>query len=329
MECQERDFALKAAVYYDNGPASVLRYEDVPDPVVGAGDVLVTVGAISIEGGDILNRQLVPPPKKPHVVGYQAAGIVSAIGRNVKRVTLGQRVAAFNWSGSHAALFSVPEHFVFPVPAALDIKLAATIPVTFGTADDALFEFGDLKAGETVVIRGAAGGVGLAAVQLAKAADAIVIATASTDERLERLQSFGADRGINYMNQDLAAEVLRMTQGKGADLLIDMAGGVATCALLGAMRYRARVSIVGAAGGDFPNISCIALIQKSLALFGVSFGMEMHLPRVHELIGRHLERAAAGRLKMPIDRVFALRDAAAAHDYVQYGHPFGRVIMIP
>lgn len=106
---------MKAAVYYEKGPASVLRYEDVPDPEVGPSDVLIRVEAVSIEGGDILNRQMVPPPRVPHVVGYQAAGLVAAIGSNVTRVRIGQRVAAFNWSGSHAALLAAPEHFVYPI----------------------------------------------------------------------------------------------------------------------------------------------------------------------------------------------------------------------
>lgn len=320
---------MKAAVYYINGAAAVLRYEDLPDPAVGAGDVLIRVEAVSIEGGDILNRQLVRPPSVPHVVGYQAAGVVKAIGRDVHRVHVGQRVAAFNWSGSHATLFAVPEQLVFAVPDNLDIRVAATIPVTFGTADDALFEFGGLQSGETVVIQGGAGGVGLAAIQLAKAAGATVIATASSEQRLERLHSFGIDHGVNYQTQDVASEMLRLTDGKGVDLLVDLVGGPAIKSLTAAIRYRGRLSIVGAASGEFPSFGFREIINKSLSLFGVSFGREMHLPRAHDMIRRHFAAAAAGHLTMPIDRVFLLSEAAAAHEYAQHGHPFGRVIMTP
>lgn len=320
---------MKAAVYYENGPASLLRYEDLPDPAVGAGDVLIRVEAVSIEGGDILNRQLVPPPAKPHVVGYQAAGIVAAIGREVKRIRVGQRVAAFNWSGSHATLFAVPEEFAFEVPDGLDIRVAATIPVTFGTADDALFEFGCLQAGETAVIHGGAGGVGLAAIQLAKAAGATVIATASSAERLERLRPFGMDHGINYKTQDVAAEMLRLTGGKGVDLLVDMVGGPSIKSMTTAIRYRGRLAVVGAASGEFPSFGFVELVTRSLSLFGILFGQEMHTPRAHDLLGRHFAAAAAGRITMPIDRVFSLAEAAAAHEYAQHGHPFGRVIMTP
>jgi len=119
----------------------------------------------------------------PHIIGYQGAGLVEAVGQGVTQVRVGQRVVAFNWSGSHAEIFAVPEHFVYPIPGNMSFELASTIPVAFGTAHDSLFEFGRLRAGETVLIQGAAGGVGIAALQLAKAAGATVIGTSSTGER--------------------------------------------------------------------------------------------------------------------------------------------------
>jgi NADPH2:quinone reductase len=320
---------MKAAVYYENGPPSVLRYADMPDPVVGPTDVLIRVESVSIEGGDILSRQLVPPPRLPHIVGYQAAGEVVATGTNVKGIRVGQKVAAFNWSGSHAALFAVPQHFAYAVPDGLGIKIASTIPVTFGTADDALFENAHLQDGETVLIQGGAGGVGLAAIQLAKAAGAMVIATAASDERLDRLRCFGVDHGINYKRQDPAAEALRLTDGRGVDLLVDLVGGLTANALLTAIRYRGRISIVGAASGVMASFGSLEIASRGLTLLGVSFGREMHLPRVHAMIGRHLADAAAGRVSMPIEHVFPLSAAAEAHDHVQHGHPFGRVVMTP
>lgn len=320
---------MKAAVLYENGAPSVLRYEDVPDPVAGQGDVLVRVQAVSIEGGDLLNRRNVPPPSVPHIVGYQAAGVVETVGAGVTRLRPGDRVAAFHWSGSHAELFAVPEAHVYPVPDALDLETASTIPVTFGTADDALFEFGRLQAGETVLIQGGAGGVGLAAIQLAKAAGATVIATASSPARLERLRDYGMDHGIDYTTSDIADEVKRLTGGRGADLILDMAGGPAVKTLIRAAAWRGRLAVVGASSGDLPSFQFLDIIGKSLTLVGVLFGREMHLPRAHALLARHFEAVAAGRLRMPIDRRFGLAEAAAAHLHVEQGHPFGRVIMIP
>ena len=320
---------MKAAVYYVNGSPSVLRYENVPIPILGANDVLIRVESISIEGGDILTRKLVAPPAPPHIVGYQAAGVVIKTGAEARRFAVGQRVAACNWAGSHAELFAVPEHYVYPVPDDLDIKIASTVPVTFGTADDALFEFGRLRAGETVLINGGAGGVGLAAIQLAKAMGARVIATASTDERLSRLYEFGIDDGINYKTTDLVSKALKLTGDRGVDLLVDLAGGSGATILAHAVRYRGRFAVVGAASGDLPTFGFMDIVARSLTMYGISFGQEMHLDRVHTMLDGHMRSAAEGRLRMPIDQSFPLASAAAAHEYVQVGHPFGRVVMIP
>lgn len=320
---------MKAAVCSKNGPPSVLRYEEIPDPQPGSRDVLIRVQAISIEGGDVLNRRLLSQTTAPHVVGYQAAGVVQAIGREVQGVSVGQRVVGFNWAGSHAELFAVPEHFVYPVPDQLDIKIAATIPVTFGTADDSLFEFGKLAPGETVLIRGGTGGVGIAAIQLAKAAGAVVLATTSNDRHRNALAALGADHVINYKTHDLAQSVTSLTHERGADLVVDLVGGSYVSTLIKALKYRARVSVVGIVSPEPSTISFLEILSKSLSFNGLLFGQEMHLPRVHRMLARHFDAVAAGPLKMPIDRTFALSEAAAAHAHVEDGHPFGRVLILP
>jgi NADPH:quinone reductase-like Zn-dependent oxidoreductase len=319
---------VKAAVYYENGPPSVLRFEEVPDPHPGPREVLVRVEAISIEGGDLISRQMYLPSQLPHIVGYQAAGTVVGAGPEVTRFKVGQRVATFHWAGSHASLRAVPEDLAWAVPDGLDIKVASTVPVTFGTADDALFEVGGLKAGETVLIHGSTGGVGIAAIQLAHAAGATVIATTSSDERIESLKRFGADHVINHKAGDLTAGVKAANGGKGADLVIDMVGGALFKALIQATRYRGRIVVVGFAGGA-QSIGVMDLLQNAVAIQAVLFGREMAGERARELIERHLQAVAAGKLGMPIDRVFALSEAAAAHQHVATGHPFGRVIMAP
>lgn len=319
---------MKAAVYYENGAPSVLRYEEVPDPHPGSREVLIRVEAVSIEGGDLINRQMYLPSQLPHVVGYQAAGTIVGAGPDVTRFAVGQRVATFNWAGSHAALRAVPEDFAWAVPDGLDIKIASTIPVTFGTADDALFEVGGLKAGETVLIHGSTGGVGLAAIQLADAAGATVIATTSSDARRESLEHLGADHIVNHKTSDLAAAVKALTEGKGADLVIDMVGGSLFKALMQATCYRGRIVVVGFAGGA-QSIGVMDLLQNALSVQAVLFGREMASDRARTLIEHHLEGVAAVRLHMPIDRAFGLSEAAAAHLHVATGHPFGRVIMVP
>src|SRR5438094_6263781 len=189
---------MKAAAYYEAGKREVLRYEDEPDPPLHPKGVLSDVKAVGIEGGDVLNRAGGEMPAKPHIVGYQCAGVIRVVGAEVTDRRVGQPVVAIMANGSHASMVSVPSTSTWVVADGLDIAQAATVPVPFGTADDCLFEFGHLKSGETVLIQAGAGGVGLAAIQLAKRAGATVLATASSDEKLRRLEEFGLDHGINY-----------------------------------------------------------------------------------------------------------------------------------
>ncbi|HLG89359.1 MAG TPA: zinc-binding dehydrogenase [Alphaproteobacteria bacterium] len=320
---------MKAAVNYENGPPSVLRCEEVPDPRPGDGEILFKVEAISIEGGDLLNRRMFAPPKRPHVIGYQAAGTVLATGPGAKRFKAGQRVASLYWAGAYAELRAVPEDMAWPVPDGLDIKIAAAVPATFGTADDALFSWGGLKSGETVLVHGSAGGVGLATIQLAHAAGAKVICTSSSDERLERLTAFGMDHGINHRKVDFAEEARRLTGGKGVDLAVDMVGGPDFQKVMKATAFRGRIAIVGFANGAPATIDQSALIINGLILLGVYLGPEMASERVRAMIDKHMRACAAGTEKMPIDKIFPLSEAAAAHRHIETGHPFGRVIMVP
>lgn len=320
---------MRAAYYSRNGGPEVLQYGLVPDPVVGEDEVLIRVAYVSLEGGDLRNRRAIPPSSPMYVGGYQVSGIVEAIGKAVTRVRIGDSVAAFNWAGSHAELFVAPERYVFPVQADMDLSLAATIPVAFGTASDALFEFGNLRAGETVLVQGAAGGVGIAAVQLAHKAGARVIGTASNRERLEALARYGLHHGINYRQEDIGARCLELTDGKGVDLIIDLAGGHSTGALIESVSYRGRIAVIGVASGDLSSFSFPDLVRKTLHVYGISFGREMHTPRAHRLIRSLSERVAAGDLEMPIARRFPLSKAIEAHSYAETAHPFGRVLMTP
>src|SRR5881397_2697979 len=168
---------MKAAVIYENGGPDVLRYEDVPDPDCPNGCVLVDVEAISIEGGDLLARAGSPPPSVPHVVGYLAAGTVAEVGEGVEDRAAGDRVVTLNAAGSHASRRAVPAMSAWPIPDGLDPVRAACVPVAFGTAQECLFTAGNLQAGQTVLIHAGGGGVGMAAIQLAKQAGATVIST--------------------------------------------------------------------------------------------------------------------------------------------------------
>ncbi len=322
---------VKAAVYYETGGPDVFRYEEIADPQVHRGGVLIEVGAVGIQGGDLLHRQAGVLASTPHVVGYQAAGTVREVGEGVSRFAPGDPVVATMGYGSHAELVSVPARAAWRVPAGMSIADAATVPIEFATADDCLFEFGHLHASETVLVQAGAGGVGLAAIQLAKAAGATVLATASSDDRLVRLREVGVDHGINYSLADVATEVRRLTDGRGVDLVVDPVGGRTLEASIGALAYRGRISWVGRAGRDERPPDVWPLMQKNASLTGVFLGAEMALngERTHALVARLLERVASGELRVVIDRTFPLAEAADAHRYIESRRAFGRVLLVP
>ena len=320
---------MKAAVYYSTGDPDVLRYEDMPDPTCGAGEVLVKVEAISIEGGDTLNRARGEMPSSPHIVGYQCAGTVLEVGAGVDDRTVGQRVVATMLWGSHAEMVAVPGVLTWPVPEGADVAAVACVPVAFGTADDCLFEFGRLQPGETVLIQAGAGGVGLAAIQMAKRAGATVLATASSDDRLERLRELGLDRGINYADGDWVAAVRAATSGRGVDLVVDSVGGAVLAGSVQCLAYRGRAITVGNAGRDPQPFDISMLAMGNQSLTGVFLGAEITTPRARAMIARHVDDVAAGNLRAIVDRTYPLAEAAAAHAYIESRQAVGRVVLVP
>ena len=320
---------MKAAVYYENGPPSVFKYEDVADPACPDEGIVIQVEAVSIEGGDTLNRARGELTTIPHIVGYQAAGTVIEIGSKVTTLKPGQRVTTVNFNGSHAEKRAVFARTAWPVPEGMDIKTAAAIPVPFGTAHDCLFEFGRLKAGETVLVQAGAGAVGLASIQLAKRAGATVIATASSDEKLERLRDYGMDHGINYRTQDLVTEVKRLTDNRGADVIVDPVVGSTLQKSILSLAYRGRVSTVGDAGREEVRLDTSTMRAGNQSLTGVFLGAEIFTDRVYNNIAKMIEDIAKGDLKVVLDKSFPLKDAAAAHEYIESRKAFGRVTLIP
>jgi NADPH2:quinone reductase len=323
---------MRAAAYTRTGGPDVLEYVDVPDPELRPGGIILEIEAVSIQGGDLLHRAGGLMATSPHVVGYQAAGRVREVGADVAGLEVGQPVVATMGYGSHAELASVPAQSVYAIPDGLSTDEAAGVPIEFGTADDCVFEFGRLRAGEAVLVQAGAGGVGLAAIQLAKAAGAsTVLATASSDERLERLREFGMDHGINYAREDVAARVRELTDGRGVDLVVDPVGGSTLEGSIAALAYRGRVSWVGRAGREERPPEVWPLMEKNASLTGVFLGAEMGRDpaRVRAMIERLLQRVASGELRVVIDRVFPLAEAAAAHTYIESRQAFGRVLLRP
>ena len=320
---------MKAAVYYENGGPEVLKYEDVPDPKCHPKGVVIRVQAISVEGGDTLNRYRGTLVTHPHVVGYQAAGEIVEVGSEVKTLRVGQKVATSNAYGSHAELRAVPARACWPIPDGLDVKLASVVPVTFGTADDCLFDAGQLKAGETVLVQAGASGVGVAAIQLAKRAGARVFATASSDQRLAALRPLGLDHGINYTREDVVETVMKLTDGKGVNVVLDSVGGATLQSSILALAYRGRVAMVGNAGREPMRVDVSTLMGGNRTLRGVFLGAEIATDRGHNNIQRLINDVARGELRVIVDKTFPLKEAAAAHGYIESRKAVGRVLLIP
>jgi NADPH2:quinone reductase len=291
----------------------------------------VQVEAISIEGGDTLNRLGGVLSGTPHIVGYQCAGTVVSVGGEVTTVRPGDRVVTVGVDGSHAELRAVGEAFCWVIPPGLSTEEAACVPVPFGTADDALFEFGHLQPGETALVHAGASGVGIAAIQLAHRAGAQVLATASSAERLGRLGELGLDHGINYSAGNFADEVRRLTGGKGADVILDSIGGSVLAQSLSCLAYRGRCITFGDAGREEAQRLDIASMRgNNQTLVGYFLGAELFLgTRAHSVIAGHLADIAAGKLAVVIDRRFPLEEAGEAHAFIESRQAFGRVLLIP
>lgn len=319
---------MKAAVYDHPGPPDVLNYRDVPDPTVGPSDVLIAVDAISIEGGDLINRRSTPPPRDSWIVGYAASGRIVEVGASVTDRKVGDRVTAFDMQGSHAELWSVPEIRTWLLPSGVDAASAAALPISFGTAHHCLFARGGLLRNETVLVQGAAGGVGLAAVQLAAQAGATVIAVSSGEERLEKISSLGADHVIDRSSEDLIEAVQKITEGKGVDLVIDPVGATLPSSLA-VLSPQSRLVFVGNAGGGNLSVDLWPAMQSNQTLLGVFMGPLFERPQIRSAVDDLLFALENREIEVKVEKAFPLSQVRDAHDFAERAKPLGRVIMEP
>jgi NADPH2:quinone reductase len=321
---------MKAAVYYENGGPDVLRYEEVPAPVCQPNGVLIDVEFISIEGGDALHRARTPFTDRPHIVGYQCAGKIREIGAEVQHRKVGDRVVAVVPNGSHAEIVAAPERSTWLVPGGADLAAAACVPVAFGTAHEALFALGKVRRGQHVLIHAGAGGVGIAAIQLAKAAGAEVIATASSEEKLARLREIGAAHAINYSTGSFVEAIAAAIGPDSVDLVIDPVGGKTLQDSIGCLRYRGRIVNLGTAGRDPAAFNPLPLWGKNASLTGMSLmtSLRHDHERTHQTIAECISRVAKGELRVVIAHRYQLSEAAQAHARVEDRSVFGRVIML-
>jgi NADPH2:quinone reductase len=322
---------MRAAVYYENGGPEVLRYEEIPDPTCAPDGVVIDVEVISVEGGDTLHRGRTPFTDRPHVVGYQCAGTVREVGDQVKDRRVGDRVVALVPNGSHAERVAASAGSTWAVPSGSDILSVACVPVAFGTAHEVLFALGQLTKGERVLVHAGGGGVGLAAIQLANAAGAEVLTTASTDEKLSRLRDFGVAHGINYKTSALVSAVAKAIGPNGVDLVVDTVGGQTLQDSVGCLKYKGKIVNLGMAGRDPTPFNPFALWGRNGTLIGMSLmtTLKYEYARLYGVIASCIQRVAQGELRVIIDKKFPLSDAAKAHAYIEGRSAFGRVLLLP
>jgi NADPH2:quinone reductase len=310
-----------------------LEHADVPAPAPGPGEVLVDVRAIGCNFFDILmvqGKYQVRPPL-PFSPGSELAGVVRAVGPGVTRTRPGQRVVSTVEWGAYAEQAVVPEARLFPVPEGMADTEAAALLIVYQTSYCALARRAALQPGEWLLVHGAAGGVGLAAVQLGKALGARVIATAGTPEKLEVARQSGADVLVDYRADDWVERVKAATGGEGADVIYDPVGGDVFDGSTRCIAFEGRLLTVGFAGGRIPSVAVNRVLLKNFSVVGVHWGYYQRRgsPLVREWMDALAALHAKGQIRPVVSRTYPLREAAAALDALAGRQSYGKVVLVP
>jgi putative PIG3 family NAD(P)H quinone oxidoreductase len=324
---------MKAVVLEGSGGPEVLKLGQVATPTPAAGQVLIQVAATSVNRPDLMQRQgrYPPPPGESEILGLEIAGTIAGLGANVQGFSLGERVLALVGGGAYAALATAHAGHVMRIPERLSFAEAACICETYITAYMNLFMRARLAPGESALVHGGGGGVGTAAIQLCKALNPTgrVFATASA-AKLARIVELGADRAIDYKNEDFAAVVLAVTADRGVDVILDHIGGSALAANLKALAVNGRLAVIATMGGREAPLDLAKLMIKRQTITG-----SVLRPRPIEekaAIIAEFERAvmplfATGRIKPVIHAVYGLDEVAEAHRVMEANEHFGKIVL--
>jgi NADPH:quinone reductase-like Zn-dependent oxidoreductase len=322
---------MKAIRIHEDGGPEVLRLDEVDDPQPGPGEVLVRLRAASLNHLDLWLRQGLPSVPKPRILGADGAGTVAAVGEGVERFEEGERVVlnpglddgarilGEHMDGTHAELIAVPAENVHPIPDGLSFEEAAAFPLVFETAYRMLVTKAGLAAGEWVLLWGIGSGVATAGLAIARALGARTIVTSSSEEKLARALALGADEAIDT-NADVAAEVKRITGNRGVDVVLEHIGEATWRTSLQVVRPEGRITVCGATSGPNPQANLHRIFWKQLTIYGSTMGTAADFMGVYDLV-------ASGRAKPVVDMVFPLSEAAAAHEHLESGRQFGKVVL--
>lgn len=323
---------MTAIVFSEPGAADVLRLAEVPRPQPGPGEVLIAVAAAGVNRPDILQRQgRYPAPRDSSpLLGLEVSGRVVACGPGVERWTRGDLVCALVNGGGYAQYATVPEGQCLPIPIGLSLLDAAGLPETYFTVWSTLFERAYADAGESVLVHGGSSGIGVTAIQLAKAFDITVYVTAGSAAKCAACLQLGADAAINYREQDYVAEVRSLTEGRGVDIVLDMVGGDYVPRNIACLAENGRHVSIGVQGGAQATVNMFDVMRRRLTLTGATLRPRSTLFKA--AIAAALETDvwplfAEGRLRAVTDRLFPLAQAAEAHRYLEQGAHVGKVLL--
>jgi NADPH2:quinone reductase len=324
---------MKAILCKAWGLPETLVVEDLPDVTPGPGQVAIDVHAAAVNFPDVLiiQNKYQFKPELPFIPGSELAGVVRAIGEGVTHVKPGDKVMAFVSQGAFAQQIVASAQVVMPMPAGLDFDTAAAVTLTYATSHHAVVDRAQLKPGETMLVLGAAGGVGLAAIEIGKALGARVIAAASSDEKLEVCKTHGADATINYSTEDLREAIKAATGGKGPDVIYDPVGGSYAEPAFRSIAWRGRYLVVGFANGEIPKLPLNLALLKGASLVGVFWGdfarrePKANLAAMRELMGWMAE----GKIKPHISGRYALAETPQALNDMAARKVTGKVVIQP
>lgn len=319
-----RSAAVKAVRIHEDGGPEVLRYEDAPDPEPGPDDVLVELRAASLNRLDLWVRQGLPSVPKPRILGADGAGIDPSGRRVVINPGLehGDRITVIgeHTDGTHAELIAVPRSNVYDLPDEISFEEAAAFPLVFETVYRMLVTRAGLEPDEWVLAWGAGSGIGSATIIIAKALGAKVVATSSSDAKLERATELGADAVVNHETGDVVAAVKEATSGPGVDVVAEHVGEATWQQSLQAVRPGGRIAVCGATTGPNPKAALHRVWWKQLTILGSTMGTKTDFEGVYELV-------KSGKARPVVDSVFPLAEARAAHERMESGEQFGKIVL--
>lgn len=309
-----------------------LNWKELPTPQPKAGEVLISIKAASLNFPDLLivQNKYQFKPTLPFVPGSEYAGIVEAVGDDVRNLKPGQHVACLSGTGGFATHAIAPAAICMPLPEAFPFVDAAAFIMIYGTSHHALMDRAQLKAGETVLILGAAGGVGTSAIQIAKVAGARVIAAASSDEKCAVCKSLGADETINYTTENLREALKALTKGKGPDVIYDPVGGDLSEPAFRSIAWRGRYLVVGFAAGSIPSLPLNLALLKGASIVGVFWGdFGKREPQANGVMMEELAQwYAAGKIKPVIDSTMPMSELKAAYAHMGSRGVKGKLVMV-